>query len=94
MKASLEKKQEELEARRSRLEAQKNRIINQTSTRNKKEELRLKILIGTGVLEDLQATIATDIDAYSVKKAALKSILDSTIDNESSRDFLKQYGYI
>ena len=85
---------EKIEKRRSQLEAQKNKIINQVSVRNEKEKMRLKILIGTGILEDLQDTLETNRDAYSVKMTALKLILNATIENKSNRDFLKQYDYI
>ena len=94
MTLSLEEKQEKIEKRRSQLEAQKNKIINQVSVRNEKEKMRLKILIGTGILEDLQDTLETNRDAYSVKMTALKLILNATIENKSNRDFLKQYDYI
>lgn len=94
MTASLEEKQVKLEKRLAQFEAQKQQIINQNSVRTKKEETRLKMLIGTGILEDLNNTKDTDIDAYSGKFADLKLILNRTIDNKSHRDFLKQYGYI
>ena len=94
MTLSLEEKQEKIEKRRSQLEAQKNKIINQVSVRNEKEKMRLKILIGTGILEDLQDTLETNRDAYSVKMTALKLILNATIENKSNRDSLKQYDYI
>jgi hypothetical protein len=92
--ATLLEKQAELEKRHAQLKAQKQQILNQSSVRTEKEEMRLRILIGTGILEDLNDTIDTDINAYSAKIAGLKSILNRTIHNESQRDFLKQYGYI
>ena len=94
MTKSLEKKQEEIEKRHAQLKAQKQQILNQSSVRTEKEEMRLKILIGTGILEDLNNTIDTDLDAFSDRITDLKSILNRTIHNESQRDFLKQYGYI
>lgn len=94
MTASSDKKQAEIEKRLAQLEAQKQQILNQISARTEKEEMRLRILIGTGILEDLSNTINTDIDAYSDRITDLKSILNRTIHNESQRDFLKQYGYI
>lgn len=94
MATSLEEKQAELEKRRAQKEAQKQQILNQIFARTEKEERRLKFLIGTGILEDLNDTIDNDINAYSDKIAGLKLILNHTIHNESQRDFLKQYGYI
>jgi hypothetical protein len=94
MATSLEEKQAELEKRRAQKEAQKQQILNQSSVRIEKKEMRLKILIGTGILEDLNNTIDSDINAYLDKISDLKSILNRTIHNESQRDFLKQYGYI
>ena len=94
MTTSLEEKQAEIEKRHAQLKAQKQQILNQSSVRTEKEEMRLKILIGTGILEDLNNTIDTDLDAFSDKITDLKSILNRTIHNESQRDFLKQYGYI
>ena len=94
MTTSLEEKQAGIEKRHAQLKAQKQQILNQSSVRTEKEEMRLKILIGTGILEDLNNTIDTDLDAFSDRITDLKSILNRTIHNESQRDFLKQYGYI
>lgn len=94
MATSLEEKQAELEKRRAQNEAQKQQILNQIFARTEKEERRLKFLIGTGILKDLNDTIDNDINAYSDKISDLKSILNRTIHNELQRDFLKQYGYI
>ena len=94
MTASLEDQQEKFEKRREQLAAQKQQIINQNSFRNEKEDNRLKMLIGLGILEDLKNSIETDTYAYSGKIAALRAILNCTIHNKANRDFLKQYDYI
>ncbi len=91
---TLGEKQANFEKRHAQLEAKKIQLINQNMVRTEKEEMRLRILIGTGILDDLKDTIEIDTNAYSNKMKELKSILDRTIKNKSQRDFLKQYGFI
>ena len=94
MTQSLEDELEAIRKRNAKIKAQKLQILNQISTKNKKDEIRLQILIGTGILNDLKNTIETDIEAFTDKKTSLKAILDRTIITKSNRDFLNEYDFI
>ena len=76
---TLRKRQEEIRAKIAEEETKRRK-------REEKEETRLKLLVGSAVLADIEKTPET--------KAALLPVVDRAITAPKDRDFLKSKGWL
>lgn len=91
---SIEEKLARIENKKAKLDAEIEEIKNKPFYCTKKEDTRLKILIGTAILADLNYGKVIDEQFYQEKMTNLKTLLDCYIHRDNDREFLTSFGLI
>jgi muramidase (phage lysozyme) len=77
---------ETLRQRKARLEAQIAALESAEKAKQRKEDTRLKVLVGAGIL--------ADIAKHPETRGAVENVLRRAITADRDRDFLKSKGWI
>ena len=85
--AELKRKQEIIANQIKELEAKEN-------AKKRKEETRLKVLVGAAMLSDIDHTAKENPGAADKQKKELKTILNRAIQIKTDREFLQAKGWL
>jgi hypothetical protein len=91
---AIEEKLARIEKRKAELDAEIDEIKNKPFYCTKKEDTRLKILIGTALLADLNYGKVIDEQIHQAKMDNLKILLNRYIHRDNDRVFLTDFGLI
>ena len=85
---------ETLKLRKSQLEEQIKRLEAQEAGKKRKEDTRLKVLVGAAMLADLDKLAETDAGAVGKRKEEIRAVLNRAIQRKQDRDFLQAAGWL
>ena len=85
--AALKQKQAQIEAQIKALQAKEGQ-------QKRKEETRLKVLIGAAIMADIEKTTAGNAEAGAKQKKQIKEVLNRAIQRKQEREFLTAHGWL
>lgn len=85
--AALLKKQAQIQEQIKYLQAK-------DSAKKRKEDTRLKVLIGAAMIADIEKTTAGSPEAGAKQKKAIKEVLNRAIQRKQEREFLTAQGWL
>lgn len=87
-------KLESLKKKQAQIAAQIRQLEEQGNAKKRKEETRVKVLIGAATLADIAKTADKSPEAAENEKAKIKALLNRAIQNKKDREFLTAAGWL